>query len=251
MTKFWMGSLSATMMAAVLSGCSNTPVDIGEKDTQGEQTGTSALVGTWDGYVEAYTFEDGSDRVRLTVDSQGKGTIRFGNRELIPPPTDPKANYPAFTTNNYWILENPHRLWSGYEYALQNNLIDAERIRFDIGELQPFESYCALQTPVKVSSDVSSSDYACIGESIAWDGKCYVCPPDSGCSYDLTPDMEVPCEQQNACAGVRFCTCYASRCTAAASQGLPVDATLDDTHRNLTGTLIYDSQRLTIHLKRQ
>lgn len=39
----------------------------------------SDYAGVWDGYAEAFTRNDGTDRIRITLDSQGMGTLNDGD----------------------------------------------------------------------------------------------------------------------------------------------------------------------------
>src|SRR5450432_936374 len=73
-------------------------VNIGNTAVIGSQL--SDYAASWDGYAEAYTFmPDGSDRVRLTIDANGQGTLEVGNAALLPPPTDPNVGYrPALSS---------------------------------------------------------------------------------------------------------------------------------------------------------
>ena len=58
--------------------CSNSDPAGGEDDP--EKTGATLgdYAASWEGHVEAYTFPSGSDRVRLTLDSSGNGTLVLG-----------------------------------------------------------------------------------------------------------------------------------------------------------------------------
>ena len=82
-------------LALVPAACSDgNPVDLGHREAQ-----LSDYAATWDGYAEAYTFREGSsDRVRITLDATGVGTLEVGDAPLDPVPTDPEVGLPASRT---------------------------------------------------------------------------------------------------------------------------------------------------------
>ncbi|HEY4392953.1 MAG TPA: hypothetical protein VGP64_02775, partial [Polyangia bacterium] len=86
--------------AGFLGACSgNTPVNIGNTSMIGAQL--SDYAASWDGFAETYTFSpDGSDRVRLTLDASGQGTLEIGDAALLPPPTDPNVGYPPSVSSD-------------------------------------------------------------------------------------------------------------------------------------------------------
>src|SRR4051812_42637128 len=84
-----------TCTTALNACASNKPVDLGDDKTGTTAQGLAAYEGAWDGYVEAYKFPSGSDRVRITLDAEGQGTIEVGDAPAIPPFTDPNVGYPT------------------------------------------------------------------------------------------------------------------------------------------------------------
>src|SRR4051812_1872769 len=63
--------------------CSNDSgsVDVGRN--VGSQLADYAA--SWDGYAEAYVFDDGSDHVRIPLDAAGQGTLVVGDQAPPPP----------------------------------------------------------------------------------------------------------------------------------------------------------------------
>src|SRR5262245_9474401 len=91
--KPWMTAGFAALMLLSVACSGGDPT----VTTSGNQV--SDYAATWDGYAEAFTFEDGSDRVRLTIHANGEGTIEVGDSAPLPPPTDPNVGYPPTPWN--------------------------------------------------------------------------------------------------------------------------------------------------------
>lgn len=246
-------------VAALLSGCSGSQVDIGDKNVKLSKSDLAAYAASWDGYAEAYLFEDRTDRVRLVLDAQGHGSVRFGERDLFDPPTDPAANYPP----QWHGQEEPaSKLWSGFAYTAQNARVESDRIRLGVVEREAFAGYCALQTPYLdplstaeepryqilpyVATSVESSDgTTCTIADIGSDGEWIF----------GDPTVDVPCEQakMNDSDG---CFCTETGCTSVPTAGpsyvdVSIDAALDDPQEILEGTMLIDNQRITVRLMRQ
>ena len=68
-------------LAFAPAACSDgNPVDLGHREAQ-----LADYAASWNGYAEAYTFPEGSsDRVRITLDATGVGTIEVGDAPLDP-----------------------------------------------------------------------------------------------------------------------------------------------------------------------
>jgi len=249
---------SVVCLVSILSACSSDPASIGEKQPQYTKSELAAYAATWDGYAEAYEFEDGSDRVRLMLDEQGNGTLRFGNRDLIGPATSPTEYYPPQTSADQWGVVPLWKFWSGYEYAARDTHVESERIRLNASVAELFASYCALQTPYPHAQ--SQSGYRClpyyhldvnVANHTTTPGACIVPATTTNSGWTQgDPVVEINCEQMMMCN--RGCTCTATACSAETSYpGLSMDAALDDSQVNLVGTLLIGEQRITIRLQRQ
>ena len=118
--------------------------------------GLAALdyVGKWDGYTEAYTFQpDGSNRVRLTIDAQGQGTLEVGNAALLPPPTDPNVGYPPSADGgapSEQIPQSNSGLTEGFLYPIYGTQVVANRIQLGTVPGDLYSAWCALQTPYPI-----------------------------------------------------------------------------------------------------
>jgi len=250
--------------AVTSSACSNGgKVDIG--DTQAVGARLSDYAASWDGYAEAYTFSpDGTDRVRLTLDPNGQGTLRPGDSALLPPPTDPNVGYPPGISDGHAINGD---LWTGFQYQVYGAQITENRIQIGINPKDLFAAWCAIETPVpSENTTLVSVDDAGI-EAVTTTS--YACLPDTGGSKTgsscYTPDANgqdtqpVDCDKLFLCAVTPVCTCTATSCaipsvpTDTPPSGYPVelDAALDSSGSSLTGTLLLDGQRITVRMQKQ
>lgn len=192
----------------------------------------------WDGYAEAFTFAgDGTDRVRLTLDENGNGTIRFGEEALIPLATDPDELYPPLWSSTENFYDN---VQTGFEYPLVGAVVTSSRLQFRFDTSMVQESWCALRDPDPVPG------------SQCGDAKGFRTDPTTGnreCYYN-TPEGEVPydCIVETHCT---FCECDEVTCRAKHDwQAGPFDAALSNDGDSLEGTLIIGT-RVTIRLTRQ
>lgn len=248
-----------TALATFLStACSDAPVDIGDKNPALAKSDLAAYAADWDGYAEAYQFEDGTDRVRLVLDDQGQGSLRFGDRALLDAPTDPTAFYPPQSAHTRaWEKSPTFSIWSGLGYTVRNARVQSERIRLESASTTPFVAYCALQTPYAYAL---GEGYRCLPYTMPHNvasqstDKCIIAATTTGSSYSTgDPTVEVNCEQLAMCGGVSLgCTCSETECSLDTTQtDLSFDAALDDAQQNLVGTLLIGTERITIRLERQ
>jgi hypothetical protein len=236
--------LIAPLFAATAAACSSSPeVSIG--DPVGGALADYAA--SWDGYAEAYQFEDGSDRVRLRIDSAGTGTLEVGDSPHFPPATDPNVGYPPGTTSQQGFPSVAQMtLYAGFGYPLHDTRVDNSRIRLGADPADLYSGWCALQQPV---SDERNGVYNCLpnwGYSYGIDG-CW--QPDPTTKEAVTVD----CGKLMLCGILRVCRCTASGCTipsAAGNAPVQVDAALTADGTQLTGTLILGDQRITIRMSR-
>src|SRR5690606_33165960 len=109
-------------------------LDVGDEKAQLGQALTDYAAG-WDGYAQAFVFAgDGADRVRLTIDQNGEGTIRFGEEELFGPATDPDGLYPLTYPYEYEEVFEPvsfPEARSGVEYPIVDAQVENARLRFE------------------------------------------------------------------------------------------------------------------------
>jgi hypothetical protein len=244
-----LGSVTLTMAAC------------GEAAKGGGETSGSSLVdyvARWDGYAEAFTFRDGSDRVRLVLNPNGQGTLQVGDAPMAPAVTDPALGPPGvwdLPTNYSFANLNP-----GFLYPLYAPNVEAKRIRLGANYHDAWSDWCQLQTPV---FSTRLDGYACSPDLTIGDASgCFYTDGATGtlvkmdCLKDSFCHMPSPC----SCAATpMLCACTAGGCatpdTSTATGGffVKIDAALEDDGASLVGTLAIDdiSQRYTIRLTRQ
>jgi len=213
-------------------------------------------VARWDGYAEAFTFRDGSDRVRLLLSANGEGTLQVGDAPLAPAATDPTVGPPGV-----WNLPSNYSFASlnpGFLYPLYAPNVQEKRIRLAADYHDAWRDWCELQTPVH---SAQLDGYACSPDLTIGD--------DTGCFYtDGTGALvqmdclrAIFCHMPSPCscaASPMLCACTASGCeaprtTATGAFFVKIDAALEDGGASLVGTLAIDdiAQRYTIRLTRQ
>lgn len=226
------------LVVSVTACSSDSKVDIGDGATS---QGLSAYADSWDGYAEAHQFEDGSDRVRLTLDRNGEGRVRLGDTALLaaPSPGDPAPAWDAPTATDF-----------AYPIAAR---LEEERLRFEVDLSQRYHAWCELQTPVPYSPDYPDV-YACsryIGIEFDSDGNCSL----------LDTHEPVDCSSHEACQN--WCACTEESCTAAlggpqadaidpqAAPTVAFDLALSADGDELTGTLLFFGDRIAVRLQRE
>ena len=276
----------AVVLVAAATGCSQGTVGIGDQQPSAQQkTGLAAFAATWDGYVEAYKFTDGSDRVRITVAEDGTGSVRFGNDALLPTPTDPNVKFPPDFPQclNCGLFYAMPDVWNGFMFSLNDVRVDADRLSATATNQEIFAAWCKLQTSRQTVYPRNGGYHeygcgGCVGVSFAGDGTITdICSVPTPCSdYVNVPPVDagtettyVPglCEREVLCNGssgtvfseVKLtCVCDANGCSIGApDQNIILDAALADNQATLTGTLALTkasgspTTNYTIRLKRQ
>jgi len=224
--------LTVALTVWTCAACSGEPpVDIGDHVT-GSQL--SDYAGMWDGYAEAVSFSPStSDRLRLTIDDNGQGTIEFGDEPLLPPPTDPQVTYPADFASRYpgGVLDTEYRVTSGFRYPIRALQVVSDHLKLGVLPKDPFSAWCSLQTSIAIPNGDSVS-YSCSTQ------------------VDLCANGFIPC------------TCSASGCavvppTSSDQPGryaVQIAAALNERGSELTGTLLISEStreaRIAIILRR-
>jgi hypothetical protein len=237
--------LMVPVAAAGLGACSSSP-DVNIGDPVG--AALTDYAANWDGYAEAYQFQDQSDRIRLVVDSSGVGTLQVGDSAAVPPATDPDAAYPpnAASQPGKDRLTGPIDLYAGFGYPLHGTRVEDSRIRLGVDPKDLYATWCALQQPVL---DTVNGGYLCVPN---W-GFSYT---ETGCTQTNPTTQEtvqVDCAKLSLCEIAMACTCTASACVAASTPDSPpiqLDAALNANGTELTGTLVINGQRITIRMHR-
>jgi hypothetical protein len=241
--------------AGALLGSGNGTVNIGDTQVRGSQLSDYAAV--WDGYAQAYTFGDGSDHLRLTIDAGGHGVLQVGDSAPLPAPSDPSVGYPAgyqgmFGTSGI-APPNP-----GFAYPIHATQVQSDRIQLGIDFNDLYSAWCGAESSFAHPTHINGpADYGCLPEVQRIDH-----PANQGCTAYF-PDgtsQAMDCGKLSLCVLESVCTCTVSGCTATlTSNGTPptqysveIDGALDGTGSALTGTfLVQGGARVTVVLQKQ
>ncbi len=196
----------------------------------------------WEGYVEAYTFASGSDRVRLVLDSATgdgprTGTVTFGMGTPPAPATDPLVGYPPGGR----LYEQ--RFFEGFAYPLESGTRTGRRTQVGWSLNSMWEAWCQLQTPYEQEGSWNCLPY----------GSAYLTEYSEGgfCAYGVPHEetfVPVDCGQLGLCIERPVCTCTAAGCNYWPVAGSSMDFTASgDT---ATGTLLLLDGSFVIHLTR-
>lgn len=247
-----------------IPGTGSTPGTGGTPFVDGGPSTTS-----WDGYAEAYGFApDGSDRLRLTITSDGHGSLEVGNSAPLAPPLDPGVGYPPSADP-----PDGSGLWEGFLYPIHSAQISPDRIQLGIDPNDIFEAWCALQTSYPLWQYQSTPDgafqtaYGCVAHGLQFEtgpSGHSDAGPDAGAGCLLTAadggaNTLIDCSKLNLCVQANVCLCTATNCvsrsvpagTSPLNYPIDVDATLDAAGTSLTGTLVFGGTRVVIHLQKQ
>ena len=238
----------------LLAACSTTwacssggePIDIGD-GKKGDKLEDYAAV--WEGYVEAHEFSDGSDKVKVTLDASGDGSLEIGDTAHWPAATNPDVGYPpvSVTTGLFYPAE---KLFPGISYPISGATIELARLRLSVNPWEVVRDWCALQT--SYAHATGPSPYSCLPAPVYEN-------PGPGCRYG-SPATSVDCAKAMMCTGQpQACSCDAQGCSIPTDHNhslgyTKLDAALDDGGSSLVGTLriglepVYQS--FTVRLKR-
>jgi hypothetical protein len=253
-------SLLLALLATPL-GCSDQgSVNIGNTQKLGGRL--SDYAATWSGYAQAYVFSDGTDHVRLTIDSAGQGTLVVGDAAAPPPATDAHVGYPPASALG--TVTSPFPGITGFPYPLHATRVESDRIQVGIDVNDAYSAWCALQTPVPARNVLGTDPgYYCgpalTGDLVKLSRPAPTDPDPTSCVlYYLDGTTQaVNCDWFTLCALGPVCTCSATACAAATQPaGTPVnqysfeiDGELDATGSTLKGTL--SAGRVIVILNRQ
>ncbi len=234
----------AALAAAGVFGCSSEDdVDIGSDGSQPAKNLGSKLsdyAGSWEGHVEAYTFTDGTDRVRLSLSAQGAGSLELGNDAPPLPAPDPTQAPPGWTA--FGPSASPEGVLLGYPHVTNGVSVDANRLKFQTAPPKEWETWCELLQPVPADDQ---SYYCLPNVSYLYDSGSDTCRahPDSG------PDTIVPC---GPIVCLSECNCDANICklTQSAWKPLEFDSVLENDGGSLVGTLVVNFSSVTVRLSR-
>jgi hypothetical protein len=135
------------------------------------------------------------------------GTLTVGSGIQPPPATDPDVGYPPGLRGGGGAPPAP----PGFSYTLLHGTVQDSRVRFDIGNNEPWRGWCGLQTPVP--DVVNAGRYGCLpnGESGA------TTPAGHECfliEQGVRGQRVVDCGKLMLCNWYPVCACNASSCDA-------------------------------------
>jgi len=235
-----------------LAACGNEDSKVSLGDDKGTVAqGLAAYEGAWDGYAEAREFPGGSDRVRITLDDEGNGTIQFGDIASIAPFGDPTIGYPT-----EWDYEDPNyplyghsAVQSGFGYPILDAAVSSGRLTFEFWPTDLVKDWCEAQTPLLDDSTPARWGCSPTGFNATVGPACNEGNP----SYD--------CGQIFTC--MMACDCDASGCTSVrqATNRLQLDGAITDDGDTLEATVILpladhdflgsgETERVTVRLTR-
>jgi hypothetical protein len=237
----------ATTFGAAACGAQD-PVDLGHDEPAKTGEFLSDYAASWDGYVEAYAFASGTDRVRLVLDENGEGYLQLGDVPLLDPPSDPDVGYPPGVDYSFPAASLAGTM-EGFQYTALAASVQNRRIQFAVYGQELYADWCALQTSYyqPMESQAGEAIYSCIPEGgVSFGDECSV----EGIPFD--------CDKVGICVSRSACTCDADGCSAPAPMVESVtafpthlDGALDNAGKTLVGTLVLDGMRLNIRLERQ
>jgi hypothetical protein len=232
----------AAIAAAI--GCSDESLDLGQEPLAVDRSSLSSYLAIWDGYTEAFTFDSGSDRVRLSLAADGSGSLVFGDGEPPVTPTDPDDPFPgrSGTLDETGLFMLPTLLLEGFPYSIGAR-VEAERIRAKARGGEQFDAACELQTPI--ADDINPGIYSCLPNAggAVRNGECFL---------GDAAETPVSCGKLELCMFGRNCECDATACTGVSGDDIEFDAALDDTGSHLAGTVRvpFGSGSATVRLTR-
>lgn len=249
MKRFGNSTAFCSLILLGAAGCSSdSEVDIGDARTGERLTDYAA---TWEGYAEAYAFSDGSDKVRLELDSQGRGTLQVGDSPLVALDAEAGSKPPGFSQRS---------VGAGPQYPIEAN-VQEKRLRFQANPEDGFRDWCEAQPPVLYAAEHPGA-YSC-SPRVSLQG---LADTSEICEV-IGSGETVYCLAPATCWFV--CECTEHRCT---SEGDPVekawkleafglltgsspqtlfDGVLTDGGETLEGTLVMMDQPITLRLQRQ
>jgi len=227
-------------LIASLAACGGDPVDLGEDRAVG--SALSDYAGTWDGYAEAFEFSDGTDAVHLALDADGTGELWLGEADPLPPPDADQAFPPG---RGMTFKEGiPPGAAAGFGYPIADGAVEDNRLRMHSSTGELYREWCDLQTPHLVQNAMPSY-YACLPFAsfgfIDETGECV-----TGATFEDVIDCGL-----SDCLSI--CECSEDDCAVSPNALTPdirVDATLEGDGDSFVGTLVLDSERITVRLTR-
>jgi hypothetical protein len=240
-------------LVAVLASCSSgtgQPVDLGDDAVDSSGQTLASYEGNWDGYIEAFEFSSGSDRLRISLDASGQGSVEFGEAAPLAPFSNPTVGYPEsdpFDTPGF--VPNYTGPREGFSYPVHDAAVSDGRIELVVWGSDIVEDFCAAQTEIYQTFSIPSRNTCSpTGDSYG--------ESDEGCMdvavESSTSGMQFDCGLVKTC--LAGCACDETSCTSLRHQGteLALDGSLAMNGTQLVGTLVLHGvagvDRVTVRL---
>jgi hypothetical protein len=190
--------------------------------------------GTWEGYAEAYEWDDQSDLVRIQLDGDGNGTLRVGKPDTKPLDPGPEPGLlPDFKPNVYTLS-------AGFSYPIDGATVTSRRIRISTSSQVVWKDWCSSFEPIADPNNVGN--FSCVS-NVGWSY-------DQGDGCRLMDAQRTPID----CANVhcmQVCACTDSSCNARIEHDdVQIDAALMADGDELNGTLLSGNERINIRMLR-
>ncbi len=234
-------AVSLFALLGLVAGCSGSDdkIDIGDRNVTEVGAKLTDYAGTWDGYAEAYEFKSGSDRVRITLDGAGNGTVEFGDVPPLVMSNNPEIGFPPVDWDTELVSisglqmgEGAVPLKEGFNYTVADSSLTERRFRFGVAMGEIIAPWCALQTSYE-AHNWSPTTYLCAPSPSPYPPSCTVSELQGGTVVSEPAD----CDWAARCY-FQHCTCTASGCAANPELGTAsFDATLENGGADLVGTL--------------
>ena len=239
-------SIAAALCTGGALGCAGKSVDIGDdQPAQALGQSLSDYAGQWVGYAEAQEWDDGTDSVRITLDSDGNGTLEVGEAAALPPPV---LNEPYPPGSQGGPLNLPiSGIVSGFSYTIEGARVESKRIKFGLASGELYDEWCGLYEPQLNTPDPGNAGepfYSCsIAAASGWssDG--------TTCWVGSDPAQEIPCAGLDC---IHTCGCTETECTSlnAEAEDVELDAVLENEGAELEGTLVIPGSRVVVRMTR-
>jgi hypothetical protein len=201
-------------------------------------TTPSSVSADWAGYLENF-HNPALETIRLHfgTDARGQSTLTVVRGSGTPPaaPTDAYDQWPVpyvLAQGSKWgtgpagISEYPQDPIAGFVYAAREVKWEGERLRFEVNTVEPWSSWCGLQTSYEHHFKEGGQYYTCdLNDS----GLAPIAAPNE-CPTAAPPDKQCILNHLEMCVlTAPFCDCNATGC-GPARRGMPFDITFYGDH---------------------
>jgi hypothetical protein len=217
----------------------------------GPDVGVLGANQSWTGYVENYQFPSGSDLITITFASDAAGnmvgTVTMGSGTPPPPATDPNVAYPPIVTtlsqNALAYFAAAQYVAEGFGYPMDDGILLAARMRFDVNLYDLWQSWCAIETPAMDGSGSCVPDWNGIdSQSTSGQPICSLVNPADNQQVQIDCGKELLCQEA-------VCACSTNSCTARqGSNSAKLSFDLSITDERADGSVIGELGTHNVHL---